>query len=276
MSSEAKRTDLLRRIWLFSELDDDDLAQIARLSRERTCLNGEVLVRQGESSGELFTVIQGRLKVASIVARGEEVLLSVIGPGEVFGELALLDDLPRSATVYAAENCRLLVVPRSSFRPLLLRMPSLGLRLLRVMAGHVRRLSARTEDARTLDVRTRLAKTLLELGDRFGMEGARGSTRITLRFSQQELGRLVGATREMINKCLRELVSRGVVRHEKGVVTIRKRRELLARAEGADLRARPAPLRAARPAAPPGGARRGSARKRTPDRVKVDKGKELR
>jgi CRP/FNR family transcriptional regulator, cyclic AMP receptor protein len=163
-------------------------------------------------------------------------LLSVISPGEVFGELALLDDLPRSATVSAAEHCRLLVVPRVSFRPLLLRMPSLGLRLLQVMAGHVRRLSARTEDATTLDVRTRLAKTLLDLSERFGRSGPRGATTITLRFSQQELGRLVGATREMINKCLRELTRSGIVRHERGALTIKKENALRALAEGSGAR----------------------------------------
>src|SRR5881628_3334064 len=115
MPLDVTRTQLLRRVWLFSELDDDDLEQIARLSRERTCRSGDILVHQGESSGELFTVIQGRLKVVSTAPDGGEVLLSVIGAGEVFGELALLDDLPRSATVCAAEHCRLLVVPRTSF-----------------------------------------------------------------------------------------------------------------------------------------------------------------
>jgi CRP/FNR family transcriptional regulator, cyclic AMP receptor protein len=232
MPPDVTRTQLLRRVWLFAELDDDELQQIARLARERTCCSGEVLVHQGEASGELFTVIQGRLKVISTAPEGDEVLLSVIGAGEVFGELALLDDLPRSATVCAVEHCRLLVVPRASFRPLLLRMPTLGLRLLKIMAGHVRRLSARTEDATTLDVRTRLAKTLHELAVRFGIPAPRGSIRITLRLSQQELGRLVGATREMINRCLRELASSGAVRHEKGGLTVLKPEALRAIAEG--------------------------------------------
>jgi CRP/FNR family cyclic AMP-dependent transcriptional regulator len=244
MPPQEMRIELLRRVWLFSELEDGELAQIARVSRERACRGGEVLVRQGESSGELFTVAQGRLRVISTSPEGEEVLLSVIGPGEVFGELALLDDLPRSATVSAIEACRLLVVPRASFRPLLLQMPSLGLRLLQVMAGHVRRLSSRTEDVTNLDVRTRLAKTLLDLAERFGVPGARRTVRITMRFSQQELGRLVGATREMINKCLGELARARVVRHERGVLTILKPEALRARAERAAGGGRPRGSRA--------------------------------
>jgi CRP-like cAMP-binding protein len=222
MSLDATRTDLLRRTWLFSELDESDLTHIAGLSRERACRAGEILVRQNDASGELFAVIQGRLRVTSITPEGDEVMLSVVGPSDVFGELALLDDLPRSATVTAAEHCRLLVVPRASFRPLLVRMPSLGLRLLQVMAAHVRRLSRRAEDAATLDVRTRLAKTLVEFAERFGMPALRGAIRITMRFSQGELGRMIFATREMTNKCLGELRRKRIVRHENGVVTVLK------------------------------------------------------
>jgi CRP-like cAMP-binding protein len=197
-----------------------------------------VLVQQGDVSGDLFSVIQGRLKVSSVAGEGEEVLLSVMGPGDVFGELALLDEEPRSATVVAAEICRLLVVPKASFRPLLLEVPLLAVRLLQVMAGHVRRLSRRTEDAATLDVRARLAKTLLDLGHRFGVRGPGDSIRITLRLSQQELGRLVGATREMINKCLREWTKRHLVSHARGSLVIKNDEKLRAVAQASPKRQR--------------------------------------
>lgn len=220
MPADLQRLQLLRRVWLFSSLDDGELASIAAVTREVNCRKGEVLVRQGDSSGDLFSVVQGRLKVASVVGEGEEVLLSVVGPGDVFGEIALLDDEPRSASVVAAEPCRLLVVPRAAFRLLLHELPTLALRLLQIMARHVRRLSARTEDAAALDVRARLAKTLLDLGARFGAPGPHGRVRITLRLSQQELGRMVGATREMVNKCLREWAARRIVSHSNGTIII--------------------------------------------------------
>src|SRR5215471_4367233 len=203
MPADVQRLQLLRRVWLFSGLDENELASIAAVARERTCQKGEVLVRQGDSSGDLFSVVQGRLKVGSVAGEGAEVLLSVVGPGDVFGEIALLDEEPRSATVVAAEPCRLLVVPRAAFRPLLRDLPTLALRLLQILARHVRRLSTRTEDSAALDVRARLAKTLLDLAERFGVEGPRGKVTITLRLSQQELGRMIGATREMVNRCLR-------------------------------------------------------------------------
>jgi len=226
MPGDLQRLALLRRVWLFSDLEDAELASIAAVARERACRRGEILVRQGDSAGDLFSVIEGRLKVGSVAGEGAEVLLSVVGPGDVFGEIALLDEQPRSATVVAAEPCRLLVVPHASFRPLLRELPTLALRLLQILSRHVRRLSARTEDAAALDVRARLAKTLLDLGQRFGEPGPRGRLRLTLRLSQQELGRMVGATREMVNKCLREWASRGIVSYVNRVLVIAGVRQL--------------------------------------------------
>lgn len=228
LASTIQRQRLLRRVWLFSDLGERELACIAEVARERTCRRGEVLVRQGDSSGDLFSVVQGRLKVGSVAGDGQEVLFAVLGPGDVFGEIALLDDEPRSANVIAAEPCRLLVVSRASFRPLLHQLPALSVRLLQVMARHVRRLSARTEDAAALDVRARLAKALLALAGRFGAPGPGDSVRITLRLSQQELGRMMGATREMVNRCLREWTVQKIIRYSGGVLVIANTHRLMA------------------------------------------------
>ena len=91
MSPELQRSELLRRVWLFADVDDDELARIAAVARERACRSGDVLVRQGDITGDLFSVVSGRLKVTSVAGNGEEVLLSVLGPGDVFGEIALLE-----------------------------------------------------------------------------------------------------------------------------------------------------------------------------------------
>jgi CRP/FNR family cyclic AMP-dependent transcriptional regulator len=233
MRADPQRLQLLRRVWLFADLDDDELAHIAAVSRELSCRAGEILLNQGDTSGDLFSVIQGRLKVVSVASAGEEILLSVMGAGDVFGEIALLDQAPRSATVVAAETCRLLVVPQAAFRALLLQMPALALRLLALMARRVRRLSIRTEDNAALDVRARLAKALLDLAERFGIAGPGASSiRITVRLSQKELGRMVGATREMVNKCLRGWVSRRIVTCTRGVVTMVNEDRLRPIAEG--------------------------------------------
>ncbi len=231
-AADAKRH--LHGVWLFSDLDERELSRVAALSRERACGRGQTLVAQGDCSDDLYCIIAGRLKVSSIAHEGNEVLLSLMGPGEVLGELALLDQKPRSANVTAVELCRLLVVPGAPFRALLLEVPTLALKLLQVMATHVRRLSRRAEDVATLDVKARLAKALVDLADRFGTPGPRGGTVISIRLSQQELGRLVGATREMVNKCLRGWARQRIVRQGRGPLVILNRVALEALSETPD------------------------------------------
>jgi CRP-like cAMP-binding protein len=204
---------------LFAELADEELGHLAEMVRESSCRSGQVVVRQGEPTGDLFSVIRGRLKVFSVNDEGRETMLSVMNAGDVFGEIALFDQEPRSATVVAAEPCRLLVLPRAAFRALLCQMPSLALRFLAMMARQVRRLSERTEDTSAMDVRGRLGKTLLGFADRFGVPIKDDVLRITLKLSQRELGRLIGATREMVNKCLREWVADRAIKCVGGAVT---------------------------------------------------------
>ena len=244
---------LLRRVWLFAELDDRDLEHVAQVVRERVCAAREVLVHQGDLSGDLFAVLQGRLKVATSSAEGESVVLSILGPGEVFGEIALLDGAERSATVIAFEPCRLLVVPRAAFLGVIRDFPDLALRLLATMAKRIRTLSSRAEDSMLLDVPTRLARTILALAARFGVPGGVGRVRVTIRLRQQELGDLVGATREMVNKCLAVWRRRRLVKHSGGVLLVLNEERLQEVADG---------IRAPRPAA--GGPAR---RARRPRRV---------
>jgi CRP-like cAMP-binding protein len=246
MSQDFKRR-LLKKVWLFATLDDGELDVILSRAREVVCQAHHVLVRQGEDTGDLFAVIEGRLKVATNV-EDEEMLLSIMGPGEVFGEIALLDGEPRSATVSALERCRLLVLPRASFRALLQSIPTLGLRLLESMARRVRALTYRAEDSLIRDVPTRLAKAVAGLAERFGVPAGAGKIRISLKLSQQELGNLIGATREIVNKSLGRLARGRVLRHRDGILVVLDPARLRALADGG--------------AVAGGGARRGQPRDR--------------
>jgi CRP-like cAMP-binding protein len=228
---DGDRRQMLRRVWLFAQLHDADLDAILLRAREQVCEAHTILFNQGDTSGDLFAVIQGRLKVATNLDGGE-VLLSIIGSGEVFGEIALLDGEARSATVSAFETCRLMVMPRAAFRALLLAIPALGVRLLEIMAQRVRALTFRAEESLLLDVPTRLAKSILMLANRFGAPAGDGKTRVTIRLSQQELGNLIGATREMVNKCLARLCRQRVLRNRAGILTILDEERLRAAAEG--------------------------------------------
>jgi CRP-like cAMP-binding protein len=217
---------VLRGIWLFSQLDEADIERIGGLAKPRLCHARETVVRQGDDSGDLYAVVRGRLKVSTANAEGEEMVLSILGAGDVFGEIALLDSQPRSATVSALEPCELLVIEGPAFRALLMRVPALSLSLMRVMAKRLRDLTGHAEDVSLLGVSARLARTLLALARRFGERRAGGALEVVLKLSQQELGDMVGATREMVNRCLRRWSDAGTIETAGGRLVIRDERAL--------------------------------------------------
>jgi CRP-like cAMP-binding protein len=149
-------------------------------------------------------------------------VLGIMAQGEVFGEVALLDGGVRSATCTTIEPCELLLVEREQFMELLHSTPSIAVKLLHVLAQRLRRLSQRSEDAAFLDVPSRLARSLLDLATRFGeRERAPASgVYIALKLSQQELGDLVGATRESVNKHLSDWTRQGILKLHDGRMVI--------------------------------------------------------
>ena len=179
-------------------------------------------MNQGEPARALFAIIRGRLKVASCGPDGRDTVLGIMAEGEVFGEVALLDGGLRSATCTAIEPCELLVIERAQFMDLLESAPAIAVKLLDVLAQRLRRLSQRSEDAAFLDVPSRLARSLLDLASRFGERERSPSqeVRISLKLSQQELGDLVGATRESVNKHLNEWTRQGILKVQGGRMVI--------------------------------------------------------
>lgn len=219
--------DALKRLWLFSELADTEIDQIRALARVQRYPARQTIVSQGDESSDLFLVIDGRLRASSCNANGDEVVLSIMGPGDVFGEMALLDGAPRSATVSTLDVCQLLVIEARSFHALLRQMPTLAASLMKVMARRIRDLTARTQDVALLDVESHLAKVLLALANRFGDHDSRtGQTAITLKLSQQELASMVGATRELVNKRLRAWAQRDIIELVSGSLVIKQRQAL--------------------------------------------------
>ncbi len=217
-----KHQALLGSIPLFAGLSAEQLAKIAALAAVRAYAGREVVVNQGEPARALFAIVRGRLKVASCGPDGRDTVLGIMAEGEVFGEVALLDGGLRSATCTAIEPCELLVLERTQFMALLETSPAIAVKLLDVLAQRLRRLSQRSEDAAFLDVPSRLARSLLDLATRFG-ETARSPSReirISLKLSQQELGDLVGATRESVNKHLSDWTRQGIVKLQGGRVVI--------------------------------------------------------
>jgi CRP/FNR family transcriptional regulator, cyclic AMP receptor protein len=218
-----KHQALLGSIPLFAGLSPEQLSKVQALAKVRTYAAREVVVAQGEPARALFAIVRGRLKVVSSGPDGRDTVLGIMAEQEVFGEVALLDGGVRSATCTAIEPCELLEVDREQFMELLEQSPGIAVKLLQVLAVRLRRLSQRSEDAAFLDVPSRLARSLLDLATRFGERKSTPAEGICimLKLSQQELGDLVGATRESVNKHLRDWDRRGILELEAGRVTIR-------------------------------------------------------
>jgi CRP-like cAMP-binding protein len=210
---------LVAQIPLFSALEPPERRLIGGLIRVQRYAARSPVVWEGDSGGALFFILSGYLKAVRQGADGNEVLLSVMGPREVMGELSVLDGHPRSATVVTLESAELAVVEREPLLTLVQQSPSLALGLIAVLTQRLRNLSKRCEDISLLDIPARLAETLLALADRHGERSGR-DVRIPVKLSQQDLGNMVGATRESVNKQLRQWTQDGILRQEEGRVVI--------------------------------------------------------
>jgi CRP/FNR family cyclic AMP-dependent transcriptional regulator len=218
----AKHEQLLRSIPLFAGLSAEQVGSIATVTEVREYASRKVVVGQGEPADALFAIVRGTLKVSSCGPDGKDTVLGIMSAGEVFGEVSLLDGGARSASCTTIDPSELLVIRREQFLELLHGSPSIAVELLTVLAGRLRRLSQRSEDAAFLDVPSRLARSLLDLARRFGERQRAPSSGIyiALKLSQQELGDLVGATRESVNKHLSDWTRQGIVNLRDGRIII--------------------------------------------------------
>jgi CRP-like cAMP-binding protein len=200
--------DVLRAVPLFHQVPEADLRAMADLVRERRQPKGSLILTQGDEGEALFLIRIGQVKVMVVAEDGREVILSVLGAGSFFGEMALLDDEPRSAHVIAMEECVLLGLRREDFRAQLARSPALGIALLRELSRRLRRADDTIASLMLLDVNGRVAHLLLELAREEG-----GDTVITInrRLTHASIGQMVGASRETVSRTMRNLVLRNVI-----------------------------------------------------------------
>jgi len=212
-------TNRLSQVWLFQGLRSEELERITQLACIRVYQSRKIVVAKGDRASELFVLLRGRAIVTTRGSEGTEAALNVMGPGEVFGEVALLDGQPRSASVTTLERCEMAVIDKRSFHALLAVSPSIAANLLAVLATRMRELTNRMEDRTFLDVSARLAKQLLWLAAHHGIQCG-NRVRIQIKLSQQELGDLIGATRESVNKQLRAWTRNGVVNQDRGCIEI--------------------------------------------------------
>ncbi len=216
--TDIKR-DFLQNSPIFDGLAPEILDQVLNVASTRRLGRGETLFQKGDPGDRLFGVLSGRLKVYTTSPEGKEVTLNLFREGQFFGEIALLDELPRTADAEAMTACELLVIHRRDFIPLIEAEGRLALHIIHLLCQRVRNTSEMLEDAAFLPLEQRLAKHLLRLVATYG-QAVNGGIVIGLRLSQQELAHMMATTRESVNKQLQTWVQAGWIDLQRSRVTV--------------------------------------------------------
>jgi CRP/FNR family cyclic AMP-dependent transcriptional regulator len=210
-----------RKFALFAELDDRELAAIAAVAKSRHYAKDDVIFHADES-GDVFCLIrEGQVKVTMISPEGKEIILSLLGPGDFFGEMSLLDDEPRSATVVATEVLDLVTIWRSDFLQILQENFSITRKVLAELSRRLRSASNRIESLATMDVYGRLARFFLELAQDSGKSLDNGYVAVT-RPTHQAIANMIGTSRETVSRLIHDLMRQNLLLSEGKTIYLRK------------------------------------------------------
>lgn len=225
--SQAKGLPLRQRLLaenpLFAGLDPEIAKRLSSYAAIKQVKHGQAVFRKGDLGTSMFLVCDGIVKINVPSEDGKDALFTLLKRGDIFGEIALLDGGPRTATATAIRDCDLMTIERRDFFPVLRSHPELATRIIEVLCSRLRRTSEQVEDIVFLDVSSRLAKTLIHLA-RPGQSAANRTIDIT----QRELGQLIGTSRESTNKQLREWERRKWIKLERGKVVLMQPAQLMA------------------------------------------------
>jgi CRP/FNR family cyclic AMP-dependent transcriptional regulator len=218
-ASPFDKAALLSRSPLFSDLTPEEVGGLLKYAVTKRVAAGGIAFHKGGPGNEMFALISGGVKIVTLSDEGKEVVLAILAPGDVFGELSMIDGRARTATVVAVENSALLVLERSQVIPFLERHPKVAIKMLEGICKRLRMTDELLEDVVFLDLPSRLAKRLLSLAEHYGKNTGQGR-RIELKLSQAEIGNMVGTSRESVNKQLRMWGDEGVISMERGHITV--------------------------------------------------------
>lgn len=212
MNGQRVDVEILASSAMLADLPREELEQLAGAMRRRSYRRGEVVFHHGDSGNTLHLVCSGHLKVVLPSESGDEAVLKIVGPGEIFGEMALLDGSPRSATVVALEVVETATLSRADFRALLRRSPEAVDGLMAALARMIRGLNDEVGNLMFLDHPGRLARKLLELAEAHGQQASGQTITIELPLTQDDLAAMIGTSRQTVNKLL------GVYESQRAVV----------------------------------------------------------
>jgi CRP/FNR family cyclic AMP-dependent transcriptional regulator len=229
----SSKLSVLRKQPIFCDLDPEALDQLCRYAKHTMLKRGTTIVSKGDPGNSLIVVISGTIKISVSSPDGRSAILNLIGPGEIFGEVAVLDGQARTADATANSNCEIYVIDRRDFIPFVRSQPALAMKFIELLCTRLRWTSDQVEEVILQNLPGRLASALLRLTEKHKLAPAGRTIAIT----QQEISEMVGMTRESINKQLRAWAARNWVRLEHGaivVLDVASLRELIEAGSGED------------------------------------------
>jgi CRP-like cAMP-binding protein len=212
----SSKLAVLRKHPIFCDLEPEAFDQLCRYAKHTTLKRGATIFSKGDPGNSLIAVISGTVKISISSADGRSAILNLIGPGEIFGEVALLDGLARTADATANTNCEIYVIDRRDFLPFVRSQPALAMKFIELLCTRLRWTSDQVEEVILQNLPGRLASALLRLTEKYKLAPSGRTIAIT----QQEISEMVGMTRESINKQLRAWAARNWVRLEHGAIVV--------------------------------------------------------
>ncbi len=211
--------DFLKKVPLFSGLSEEDLDRLITISREKFYPKDSVIFQREEVGNFFFLICSGRVKVIIETEDGKEAILSILYPTEFFGEMSLLDGEPRSASIVALEYTRVLIIQRDEFLNLLSKHPEMSLKILKTLSLRLRKANKQIETLMFFDAPGRIARILLDIVLDKGAKTEKGIA-VDLDFTRQELGSLIGVSRETATRVLKNFEEEGIITVEKNHIIV--------------------------------------------------------
>jgi CRP/FNR family transcriptional regulator, cyclic AMP receptor protein len=199
-------TAVLKAVPLFASFPDDQLRMLTPVITRRSLPRSTTVMASGDPTDSLYIVLSGRLKVMMSDAEGKEVILSILGPGEFFGEMGLIDDAPRSASVVSIEACELLSIAKRDFKKCLAENFEMAQAVMRGLVRRLRDADRKIGSLALLDVYGRVARLLLDMA-----ETVDGEKIVTKRLPKQDIAKMIGASREMVSRVMKDLQMGGYI-----------------------------------------------------------------
>jgi len=209
-SDLAAKIQFLRRVPIFGGLNESSLERVASIMIEKSYSRKSIVFHEGDQGDSLYIIKAGRIKIAKVAIDGREKTLTILQPGDFFGEMAIFDNLPRSATAEAIDNdVRLFGLNKKDFERMIHENPSIALRIMKDLTYRIRQINQQVEDLAFKDVHGRVSSTLFQLLETEEKVSGRNLTR--LRMTHQDLANMVGSSRETVTRALNRLQTEGII-----------------------------------------------------------------